>query len=150
MFNLKAKVDAFDSLDNCAVWPFENYMQQLKKSRGGNNPAARFVKRALESMEMDTIPDKKKARKIIRKKPNNVYQIRWGKYCEVIQPVNGYQRVFLCRVNHSSKYSFTYPCISGIFGNAQFAKQRYTIRRIEAGEQMTRCMNFSFLPCQQN
>lgn len=57
MFNLKAEVDAFDYLDNCAAWPFENYMQQLKKSRGGNNPAARFVKGALESMEMDTIPD---------------------------------------------------------------------------------------------
>lgn len=73
-----------------------------------------------------------------------------GKYCEVIQPVNRFQRAFLCRVNHSSKYSFTYPCNSGIIGHAQFAKQRYTIRRIEANEQMTRCMKFSLLPCQQN
>lgn len=31
MCNLYAEVDAFDSLDNCAAWPFENYLQQLKK-----------------------------------------------------------------------------------------------------------------------
>lgn len=31
MCNLKAEVDAFDSLDNCAAWPFENYMQQFFK-----------------------------------------------------------------------------------------------------------------------
>lgn len=99
---------------------------------------------------MDTIPNQEKARKIICKKPNNVYQTSRGKYCEVSQPVNRYQRAFLCRVYHSSKYSFTYPCNSGIIGHAQFAKQRYTIRRIEADEQMTRWMKFSFLPCQQN
>lgn len=96
----------------------------------------------LESMETDTIPDQEKARKIICKKPNNVYQTSRGKYCEVIQPVNRYQRAFLCRVYHSSEYSFTYPCNSGIIGHAQFAKQRYTIRRIEADELMTRCMKF--------
>lgn len=60
MCNVKAEVDAFYSLDNCAAWPFGNYMQQLKKSLGGNNPAARFVKRVL-SMEMNTIPDHEKA-----------------------------------------------------------------------------------------
>lgn len=31
MCNVKAEVEAFDSLDNCAAWPFENYMLQLKK-----------------------------------------------------------------------------------------------------------------------
>lgn len=102
LLHLKAEVDAFNSLDNCAAWPFENYMKQLKKKvRGGNNPAAQLVKRVLESLETDTIPDQEKARKIICKKPNNVYQTSRGKYCEVIQPVNRYQRAFLCRVYHS-------------------------------------------------
>lgn len=118
-----------------------------KEGWGGYNPAAQLLKRVVESMEMDTILDQEKARKIICKKPNNVYQTSRGKYCEVIQLVTGYQRVFLCRVYHSLKYSFTYPCNSCIFGHAQFAEQRYTIRRIEADEQMTRCMKCSLLPC---
>lgn len=31
LLHLKAEVDAFDYLDNCAAWPFDNYMQQLKQ-----------------------------------------------------------------------------------------------------------------------
>jgi hypothetical protein len=46
LLHLRREADAFGSLENCAAWPFENYMQQLKrKVRGGNNPAAQLVKR---------------------------------------------------------------------------------------------------------
>lgn len=58
LLHLKSEADTFGSLEKCAAWPFENYMQQLKrKVRGGNNPAAQLVKRIFESMETDVIPD---------------------------------------------------------------------------------------------
>lgn len=61
LLHLKSDIDALSSPDNCAAWPFKNYMQRLKrKVKGGNNPAAQLVKRVLEYMDLDAIPDQKK------------------------------------------------------------------------------------------
>lgn len=45
LLHLKAGVDAFDSFDNCAAWPFENYMQQLKKSPRSKQSCSRVSKK---------------------------------------------------------------------------------------------------------
>lgn len=104
LLHLRTEADAFGSLENCAAWPFENYMQQLKrKVRGGNNPAARLVKRIFESMETYVIPDQATVKKIMHKRPNNVYRTDSKKYCEIIRPVNREKNAFLCRVYYSSE-----------------------------------------------
>ena len=75
LLHLRTEADAFGSLDKCAAWPFENFMQQLKrKVRGGNNPAAQLVKRIYESMETNAIPVQAKVKQIMHKRPNNVYR----------------------------------------------------------------------------
>ena len=49
MLHLADVVHEFGSLDACSSFPFENYMQQLKKLvRSGNNPISQIAKRLSE------------------------------------------------------------------------------------------------------
>ena len=159
LVHLKNEADIFGCLDNCAAWPFESYMQQLKrKVRMGNNPAAQLVKRVHESMEQVSNVHTTKCNKIRFKKPNNMYCTDSGRYCEVIRPINTEEKAFLCRVYHSSEYSFRYPCNSDIIGHAKFSKENYNIKTLAADKLVIRCMRLPsieenkvvFLPLQHD
>ena len=159
LVHLKNEADIFGCLDKCAAWPFEIYMQQLKrKVRMGNNLATQLVKRVHESMEQVSNVHTTKCNKIRFKKPNNMYCTDSGRYCEVIRPINTEEKAFLCRVYHSSEYSFRYPCNSDIIGHAKFSKENYNIKTLEADKLVIRCMRLPsieenkvvFLPLQHD
>ena len=73
MIHLAAEAYHYGGLDKCSSFPFENYMQKLKKMvRSGRNPLAQLVKRLSES-HATKIPEAMCASEISTKKPNNVY-----------------------------------------------------------------------------
>jgi hypothetical protein len=157
LIHLKDDVEEYQSLDNCAAWVFENYMQQLKKKvRSGTNPAAQLVKRVLESMDAGG-KNRTKQYKIACKKPNNAYNMNNGKYCYVVQRLDP-ENKYLCRVYHTPTNLFHFPCNSSLIGFVKFQHLNYEMKAIDAQKLTTRCVklqieqdNFvAFLPLQHS
>lgn len=155
MIHLKDDVERYESLDSCAAWLFENYMQQLKrKVRSVANPAAQLVKRIKENLEVGIYTTLEN--KIRHRRPNNAFRTNTGKYCEVIRPLND-QNKFLCRVYHTPENLFSYPCSSSLIGQAKFRKLNYELKNIDSNSLTTRCIkiqehrnNVAFLPLQHS
>lgn len=79
LIHLKEDVAKYKSLDNCAAWMFENYMQQIKKKvRSGANPAAQIVKRIQEGQGGEIGNKMLKEVVISHKKPHNAYLTDYG------------------------------------------------------------------------
>ena len=73
LIHLADEVRNFGSLDMCSGFPFENYLQKLKRLvRSGKNPLAQIVKRLheLDGSDFDKAP---KSSVISLKAPNNAY-----------------------------------------------------------------------------
>jgi hypothetical protein len=103
------------SLENCAAWKFESYMQKIKSMvRSGHNPCAQIVKRVLEQQRI--VVWEEKGRELTSKFPNNFHQTATGKYCEIVQKSK--DNLYLCRVYQQAKSAFNYPCGSQMLGIA--------------------------------
>jgi len=141
LLHLEREARRFGSLDYCAAWPFENYMQQLKrKVRSAKNPVVQIVKRVREQAAT-TI--KSANIKIHSRRPNNAFKTSTGKYCEVIKVNSRSANTYLCRVYHSyaSEPLFTKPCDSeAIMGLCKFKKSDCCLKIVHGEILTTRCM----------
>lgn len=82
MLHLAADVENYGSLDACSAFPFENYMQQLKRLVcSGKNPLAQIVKRLSEASALHCICP---SAKVGIKKPNNAFILSESSCSEVV------------------------------------------------------------------
>lgn len=128
MIHLAAEVEEFGSLDQCSSFPFENYMQKLKRMvRSGKNPIAQVAKR-LSEIHATKIPELPCTSTSV-KKPDNAYIINSSSCCEVVEDVNQCDEegnhLFLCRVYDSMQPLFKTPCDSRIVG-VYLARRHHT------------------------
>ena len=90
MVHLTTEVEVFGSLDLCSSFPFENYMQKLKRIVSSeNSPFTQLVKR-LGEMYATKIPEEPSVSQASSKKPDNVYIIDNTSCCEVIEDANDF------------------------------------------------------------
>ena len=102
MLHLASQAKEFGGLDSCSSFPFENYMQKLKRMvRSGKNPIAQLTKR-------------------LSKKPDNAFVLQNGFCCEVLQKANHCDEngntLYQCRVYEHLCPLFNTPCDSRIVG----------------------------------
>lgn len=118
MTHLAAEAHRYGGLDKCSSFPFENYMQKLKKMvRSGRNPLAQLVKRLSES-HATKIPEAMCVAEISTKKPNNVYILDDKSCCEILEKTNQFNAdgklLYRCRVYDRLNPLFDQPCDSRI------------------------------------
>ena len=126
VYNLHSLVHLVDdvavhgSLDQCSGFPFENYLQKLKRFvRSGKNPIAQVVKRLSESSSNRDHPLSVDA-SISAKKPNNGYVLNNTSCCAVVndscETDNHGNKMYLCCVYDHSEPMFLAPCDSRTIG----------------------------------
>jgi hypothetical protein len=130
MLHIADDGERFRGLDNCSGFPFENYLQLLKKKvRSGRNVIAQVVKRIHEIDHLHLlykeIPD---CVPVAVTPPNNAF-ILTDTCCEAVSLTNkrddeGHQQV-LCRLYTRCKPLFAEPCDSRILAVHQ-ADPNYT------------------------
>lgn len=118
MLHLADVVHEFGSLDACSSFPYENYMQQLKKLvRSGNNPISQIAKRLSEFPgsvgQAYEVP-------ISLKVPDNAFVLSDSSCGEAIQvagnAADSDEELFLCRVYQKTEPLFSIPCDSRLVG----------------------------------
>ena len=120
MVHLAAEAKQYGSLDACSAFPFENYMQKLKRMvRSGKNPLLQITKR-LGEIENQSQVLTIQASSVKLKRPNNAYVLDDNSCCEVIetspdQAENG-EPVYICRIFSQTAPFFTSPCNSKLIG----------------------------------
>ena len=117
MIHLADEVEMFECLDACSSFPFENYMQKLKRMvRSGKNPIAQIAKRLSEiSGTLQQIDDTS----ISCKTPNNAFLLDNLSCIEVVERAgncDGGEESFLCRIYENTESYFTSPCDSCLIG----------------------------------
>lgn len=118
LIHLTSDALRYGGLDSCAAFPFENYLQQLKrKVKSARNPVAQIVKRIHENQQHACPNGKRLTRKISTKEPNNVYKLDESRFCQVVEKADGPGN-FICRVFHRTKALFENPIDSRLFGVA--------------------------------
>ena len=130
MVHLADEVKEFGSLDACSSFPFENYMQKLKRLvRSGKNPISQVAKRMSESSGViEPIDDAT----ISLKKPDNAFLLTGPSCCEVVNKVgnvdeNG-NETYLCRVYERTDALFVIPCDSRLIGVHKGNARRTTMK----------------------
>lgn len=117
--HLTSDAEEYGGLDMCSAFPFENYLQQLKRMvRSSKNPVVQITRRLQESQKSESyaFPGD---RKVSAKRPNNVYMISKTAYCEVVSISNqkdGTDKKLLCRVYEGGESLFHHPCDSRLIG----------------------------------
>lgn len=118
LLHLADEVKEYGSLDACSAFPFENYMQQLKKLvRCGKKPMTQIVKRLSErTTQLES--QLQKHVKISTESPNNAFVLEDTSCCEVIRTINvpDQEVSFMCRVYERAEPLFMEPCDSRIIG----------------------------------
>ena len=119
LVHLADDVAVYGFLDQCSGFPFENYLQKLKRFvRSGKNPIAQVVKRLESSYNRDhpLFVDAS----ISAKKPNNGYVLNNTSCCAVVndscETDNHGNKMYLCCVYDHSESMFLAPCDSRIIG----------------------------------
>ena len=120
LVHLADDAELYGSLDQCSAFPFENYLQKLKRYvRSGKNPIAQITKRLSESVacEEKTVSN---SASISSKHPNNAYVCDGTSCCVVVNDhpeTNQHgSKMHLCRVYNHSEPMFSAPCDSRIIG----------------------------------
>ena len=116
LVHLTAEVESYGSLDECLAFPFENYLQKIKRMvRTGRNPIAQIVKRLSEVDGLcpgATIVQKECP--ISTKAPNNAFISDHQACCEVVDSCREKDEseddLFLCPVYDGAEALFTTPC----------------------------------------
>ena len=131
MVHLADEVKEFGSLDACSSFPFENYMQKLKRLvRSGKNPIAQVAKRI---SEYSSAIEPTREAKFSQKKPDNAFLLTGSSCCEVVDNVgnldeNG-NELYRCRVYERTDTLFTTPCDSRLIG-VHKATVRWTTMKV--------------------
>ena len=139
MIHLADDVAEYGSLDACSAFPFENYMQKLKRLvRSGKNPLVQIAKRLSESTEAVQPCHEPK---ICLKRPDNAFILTDSACCEVVQKLdyvdhNGNEQ-FSCRVYQRTEALFVNPCDSRLAGVFK-ANARWTTMKVLSSQALTR------------
>ncbi|KAL1251753.1 hypothetical protein QQF64_019549 [Cirrhinus molitorella] len=114
MLHLASDAKNYGCLDECSAFPFENYMQKLKRMvRSGKSPLVQVVKRIRENQDGTTLQSIQRGNAISSKQPDNCIILEDGKCCEVIDKT---ENDYLCRVFLQPSPLFMEPCESSIIG----------------------------------
>ena len=117
MIHLADEVETFGCLDACSLFPFESYMQKLKRMvRSGKNPIGQIAKRLSEcSGTLQQIDE----RSISLKVPDNAFLLNDSSCIIVVEKAgncDGGEELFLCRIYEKTEPYFTSPCDSRLIG----------------------------------
>ena len=138
MVHLADEVDLFGCLDACSSFPFENYMQKLKKMvRSGKNPIAQIAKRLSECP--GTIQQVHEAA-ISSKSPNNAFLLNDSTCVEVVERARNSddgEELFLCRIYEKTEPFLTSPCDSRLIG-VHKVTDRWTSMKILSLRKLTK------------
>ncbi|CAB4023105.1 Hypothetical predicted protein [Paramuricea clavata] len=138
MIHLADEVQEYGSLDACSAFPFENYMQKLKRLvRSGKNPIAQIAKRLSKSY--GAIPQSREA-VISLKKPDNCFILSDSSCCEVLDksnhPNDGEDK-YLCRVYERTEALFDRPCDSRLIG-VHKGNPRWTTMKVVSAQSLNK------------
>ena len=131
MVHLPGAAEEFGDINSCAAFPFENYLQSLKKLvRSGRRPIVQVAKRLSERCGQNApMPETS----VSWKKPNNCYVLNELSCCEVQEKTNekdeNGETLFLCRVYSRIEDAFITPCHSKLIGVYE-AQTRYTTMKL--------------------
>ena len=119
------------SLDNLSSFPFENYLQVVKKFvRKSHNPLAQIVKRIreLENLAMSGTSQKAPATKVSTSEKDSWFLLKSGEFAQ-IKEING-NGLYSCDVIHKRYHRslFINPCDSKKF-NIVYVRNIYNISR---------------------
>ena len=137
MLHLTDVVGEFGSLDACSSFPFENYMQTLKRLvRSGKNPIAQIAKRMSEySGEVVHVGEPA----ISLKAPDNAFMLSDSSCGEVIDRAGSTcdndKELFLCRIYKKAEPFFTIPCDSRLVGIHE-ATDRWTTMKVPSSRKL--------------
>ena len=108
----------YGSLQNCSAYPFENYMQRLKRLvRSTQNPIVQVANRlselkAVRGLNSNSHHDQKRIKDT---QPDNCYKLQSNRYC-LVHDVRGGSDTALCEVFHHTIPLYMKPCDSRILG----------------------------------
>ena len=138
MIHLADEVETFGCLDACSSFPFENYMQKLKKMvRSGKSPIAQIAKRISEcSSTLQQMNETSISLKI----PDNAFLFDDSSCIEVVERAgncDGGEELFLCRIYEKTEPYFTSPCDSRLIG-VHKASSRWTTMKVLSSCNLTK------------
>ena len=132
LLHLTRDAELQGGLDQCSAFPFENYLQRLKKMvRSGNNPLVQIVKRHREIQRGNRapcmIPDS-----VQFKRPNNAYILNDVSCCEIsadsLKVDDEGKKLYVCRVYDNALPLFMLPCNSCLIGALTILHQNSYIK----------------------
>ena len=115
LIHLVDDAERLGSLDDFSAFPFENYLQKIKKSvRGGRSPLVQII----NFLNSETLFDESNSKSIKIKYPNNAFLLDKNQFCEIL-PIKvsdhiNYDTHHKCRVFHKIRpyYSINSGSIS--------------------------------------
>lgn len=124
MTHIAANVEEHGCLDNISAFPFENYLQHVKRMvRSGNNPLAQIIKRTSElqyKQNTDSGVYAGNNSKLSTRAPNAAYILHDNSCCEIVEVTNKKnehgRHILLCRVYTGLESLFVHPCNSTLIG----------------------------------
>ena len=141
MLHLADDVKELGHLDNFSAFPFENYLQHLKRVvRSGKGVLGQIVRR-LGEMDAVKITRRPTVMTCDVKAPNNAYLLDDNSCCDVLQAIDASDKYMIkCRIYERSSSLFDHPCDSTIIG-AYIVNTKYSkIRIIPATKLKTRAV----------
>lgn len=136
LLHLASDVTNYGNLDTCSAFPFENYMQHLKRMvRSGRNPLVQVYRRMHEAKNI--CKKQVKMSFISTKAPNNCYVLDELQCCEVTDRTNEKDEgndLYLCRVFKEAEALYNEPCDSRIVGVFAFCKESTQIKALPANK----------------
>ena len=151
--HVASEAEEFGCLDRCSSFPFENYLQQLKKLvRSGRKPLVQVVKRLQEQQTEQTVRIPQTFG-VAKKVKNNAYILDNSFGCEVLpdNDADSNSHTVLCRVYKKTRPLFIDPCDSRIVHTYMADARDSTVEAVSTARLDTRAimvkMGSSFDTC---
>ena len=123
--HISSDANEFGCLDNCSAFPFENYLQVLKKKiRSSRRPLVQIIKRI---KECDTLKNPYKCKEDSKTKSfpeSKAYILDERTVCRVIQTDQPNQNILMCEVFRNTESAFTEPLNSKSIGIHQVVTRK--------------------------
>lgn len=149
MLHIADDAQQFECLDKCSAFPFENYLQKMKKMvRSGKNALAQVIRRVSElDQQVQQRKDHNIKKELKFQRPNNCYVLEDDACCEAIALSNeeddqGKKKV-LCRVYTRVDPAFLEPCSSQLIGVHRVHVERSRMRLLSPAALKSRAILIS-------
>ena len=130
----------FECLDNCSAFPYENYLQQLKKKiRSSRRPLVQVVKRIQENEQLKNPYHIKIEHPISTKKSDNAYILNDSTVCKVMEEGH-IPNTFKCEVYSQTQSAFSVPANSKLIGVHRVFTSKRQFRNIPATDLKRRAL----------